>query len=292
MSEAAMKLPARMAREITPEEVASYRRDGAAVLRNVLDMGWIERMRIAVDRILQAPGEAAIEYTPKGKSGRYYGDFFVWRRDADFNAFMSESPMPELAAQVMGVGAVWFFYDQLLVKEPNTAEPTPWHHDLPYWPLRGQDILSVWVPFDNATPETGVVTYVKGSHRWGRMFAPATFGKGSGFKSQYDEMGLEPCPDIEGRRDEFDLLCESLGPGDVLIHHPLTLHYASGNASPTLRRRGLALRYIGPDCLWDARPGTFINNPKVKALLPELTLTDGDPLGSQPEAFPQVWPRH
>ena len=47
-------------------------------------------------------------------------------------------------------------------------------------------------------------------------------------------------------------------PGDVIIHHPLTLHYSTGNASATGRRRGLALRYVGEDATWDARPGTFM----------------------------------
>ncbi len=77
----------------------------------------------------------------------------------------------------MGVDKVWFFYDQLLVKEPNTAEPTPWHQDGPYWPLRGEQVMSIWVPFDHATRETGVVTYVKGSHP---------------FSNQHDHLGIHP----------------------------------------------------------------------------------------------------
>lgn len=132
--------------------------------------------------------------------------------------------------------------------------------------------------------------YVKGSHRWGKVYAPASFSKDSGFADQYAKMGLEPYPDIEARRGEYDLLCESLAPGDVLVHHPLTLHYASGNAPPTGRRRGLALRYVGPDAVWDARPGAFVHNPKVRAILPPLHLRNGDLLGRQAGVFPQVWP--
>ena len=52
--------------------------------------------------------------------------------------------------------------------------------------------------------------YVRGSHRWGKVYAPASFSKDSGFADQYAKMGLEPCPDIEARRGEYDLLCESL----------------------------------------------------------------------------------
>lgn len=283
------ELPTTLARAITQQEIDAYHRDGATVIRNVIPDGWIDLMRDAVDRILADPGPASLEYTDQDKPGRYYGDFFIWMRDPDFKAFMMDSPLPDLAQQVMKASAVNFFYDQLLVKEPNTAEPTPWHQDLPYWPVRGNDALSVWVPFDHATVESGVVVYVKGSHKWGKMFAPASFAKDSGFGDIYAKAGLEPLPDIEAERDSHEILSWEMAPGDVLIHHPLTLHYAGGNASPTGRRRGLALRYLGDDAFYDDRPGTFVENQKVMKLLPDFKFSDGDRFSG--EYFPQVWPR-
>lgn len=282
-------LPDRLSRKITAEEISAYEENGAHVLRGVLPREWIAVMREAVERILDNPGAASLEYTPKGKKGRYYGDFFLWRRDPDFRAFMMESPMPEIAAQVMDATCLNFFYDQLLVKEPGTAEPTPWHQDLSYWPVRGNDVISVWVPFDAANEESGVVVYVKGSHKWGKLFAPSTFGDKSGFADVYAKGGLEPLPDIEAQRDKYEILSWEMTPGDVLIHHPLTLHYAAGNKSKTGRRRGLALRYLGDDVTFDSRPGTFLENKKVMDTIPPVTLNDGDVFSG--ELFPQVWPR-
>jgi len=282
-------LPDRLTRHITAEEIAAYEENGAHVLRGVLPMDWIEVMRDAVERILTNPGSASLEYTPEGKKGRYYGDFFIWRRDPDFQAFMAESPMPELAAQVMDAKCLNFFYDQLLVKEPNTEEPTPWHQDLSYWPVRGNQVISIWVPFDPANEESGVVVYVKGSHKWGKLYAPSTFGDKSGFADIYAKAGLEPLPDIEAERDQHEILSWEMEPGDVLIHHPLTLHYASGNKSTTGRRRGLALRYVGDDAVFDGRPGTFLDNKKVMDTVPAITLKDGDHFSG--ELFPSVWPR-
>ncbi len=282
-------LSSRLPRQITDEEIEAYHRDGAAVLRGVVDPGWIGRMGAAVDRILANPGSASLEYTPKGEKGRYYGDFFLWLRDEDFRAFMADSAMPELAAQVMRSRNVNFFYDQLLVKEPNTAEPTPLHHDLPYWPVRGEQVMSVWVPFDAAGRESGVVHYVKGSHKWGRLFAPKAFSDSSGFSDLYSKMNMESIDEVEGELDQHEILHWEMEPGDVLIHHPLTLHFAPGNSSATKRRRGLALRYTGDDATWDTRPGTFMQNPKLAATLPEVHLDDGDKMGG--ELFPKVWPR-
>jgi ectoine hydroxylase-related dioxygenase (phytanoyl-CoA dioxygenase family) len=274
---------------LTDEELANFARDGAAVLRRVLDPSWIEMMREAIEVALDAPGPMSREYAKPNEAGRYFGDFFLWRRFEAFRSFMADSPLPELASRLMGSKQVFFFYDQLLVKEPGTAAETPLHHDLPYWPVRGDQIISIWVPFDRATPESGAVTYVRGSHRWGKMFAPAAFGDGAGYDKLYAGAGLETIPDLDRDIDPADHLAWSLDPGDVLIHHPLTLHFARGNQTSDLRRRGLALRYVGDDSVYDDRPGTFLESAQMKTHLPELGLADGQRFRG--DLFPQVWPR-
>jgi len=101
--------------------------------------------------------------------------------------------------------------------------------------------------------------------------------------------GFEPTPDLERDIDPADQLAWSLEPGDVLIHNPLTLHFARGNASSETRRRGLLLRYVGDDAVYDARPGTSLESPQMRSALPDLALQDGDPFRG--DLFPQAWPR-
>lgn len=284
-------LPRRLPRQLTLGEIRAYRQDGAAVIRGIVPLAWIELMRGAVDRILAEPGRASVEYTPAGKPGRYYGDFYIWMRDPDFGAFMRHSPMPELAAQLMGAKRVSFFYDQLLVKEPGTEEPTPPHQDLPYWPVKGKDIMSIWVPFDPVRQESGAVQYIKGSHRWGKMYAPAAFGQRTGFQSIYDKAGFETMPPLEALLAGQSVLSWETEPGDAVVHHPLTIHFSAGNRTADLRRRALALRYLGDDACYDARAGTFMENPKVRALFASedlLRFEDGAPMTNA--AFPLVWP--
>ncbi len=271
------------------QTISEYEENGVCVVRNVLDPEWIARMGEATDRILANPGPGSMEYTPDGKTGRYYGDFFIWRRDPDFNEFMRSSPLPRLAAEFMQAEELRFFYDQLLVKEPRTAEHTPLHQDLPYWPIRGSQIISIWAGFDPVTEEAGAVQYIKGSHKWGKFYAPATFGSGSHFADIYREAGLEEMPDPDRLISENEMLFWDLAPGDVVVHHPLTLHFAPGNLTATGRRRGLALRYIGEDVTWDDRPGTFITNPNLAKTLPPMNLTDGESLHG--ELFPLIWKR-
>ncbi len=287
--QSARALGSRLTNPPSPDALNEFERDGAAVLRGVLDASWIDSMREAIEVALDRPGPMSREYTKPDEPGRYFGDFFLWQRFEEFRTFMADSPLPELAAQLMHSQNVFFFYDQLLVKEPGTAAETPLHHDLPYWPMRGNQIISIWVPFDRATPESGAVTYIRGSHRWGKMFAPAAFGDGAGYDKLYAGAGLDTIPDLERDIDPEDHLAWSLDPGDVLIHHPLTLHFARGNQTSDLRRRGLALRYVGGDAVYDDRPGTFLDSPQMKAHLPALGLRDGEAFRG--DLFPKVWPR-
>lgn len=269
--------------------IKEYRENGVCVLRNIVSTKWIERMGKAVDRILANPSPGSVEYTPEGKTGRYYGDFFIWRRDQDFNEFMRAPCFTRLAAEFMQADKIRFFYDQLLVKEPLTEEHTPLHQDLPYWPIRGQQIISIWIGFDPVSEEAGAVQYIKGSHRWGKFYAPATFGSNSSFAQIYRDAGLEEMPDPAQLIRENEMLHWDLAPGDVVVHHPLTLHYSPGNLTATGRRRGLALRYIGEDVTWDDRPGTFIKNPNLAKTLPAVTLADGDSIHG--DLFPLIWER-
>lgn len=274
----------------TPQESSldQFRAQGAGVLRGVLDPGSMGSAAQAVDRILASPTPTGIEYTPANKPGRYYGDFFLWRVDPVIEGLLCDSPLPKLAAEIMGVEEVYVFYDQLLVKEPGTEEPTPLHQDLPYWPIRGEGILSIWIPFDPVDEESGAVRYLAGSHNWGKFYAPASFSEDSGFNQVYADAGLEPMPDPSRLIHDSEEVFWDTEPGDVVIHNALVLHHSYGNQNPARRRRALAVRYVGPDVVFDARPGTFFQNPKLAAHLPSIDLKDGDPLRG--ELFPRVWP--
>lgn len=273
-------------RPVTREEREAYARDGVVILRDVMPRAWILRMREAIERVLAAPGDAAVEYARSG-SGRYLGDFFVWMRDPDFRDFALSSPLGRVAAQIMRSKSVTLFYDQLLVKEPMTPEETPWHQDLPYWPLRGTDIVSLWVGFDSVTPEAGAMRYIRGSHAAGVMYAPRPFAKNSGFGEFYAKAGLPPFPDLGDIGERDDVIVCSVEPGDVIVHHPLAFHWSPGNLSSVGRRRALALRYLGDDALYDARPGTFLDNERVQSVLNEPMLyRDGDRLGGA--NFPRI----
>ena len=175
---------------ITEEDVAAYERDGVVCLRRMFDVEWIKRMNRAVDRIMNAqhPMARPREVTKAlgGKSGRYHINSFVWHWDEDFRDWVLHSPMPRIAARVLGADEVRVFYDQVFVKEPQTAEMTDWHQDLPFWPVRGNDILSIWVALTPVNHENSAVEYIAGSHKWGKFYAAAIPDKDPRFASSLE----------------------------------------------------------------------------------------------------------
>ncbi len=264
-------------REITQDEIATFERDGVICLRGLFDAEWIPLMRHAAEACLAAPTELHAEVAAaRDEGGRFFHDTFVWRHNEDCRRFVFESPAAAIAARVMGAKKVNIIFDQWLIKEPGTPTRTPWHHDLTYWPVNGWQIATLWMALDPVSDESGGVEYVKGSHRWGQRYLPATF---SG-DAQYTE-DLPDVPDIEALRNRLELVSFELEPGDCTLHHGLVVHGAPGNASLRQRRRASVTRWAGEDVVFYPREGI--------QEMPELPDIDaGDPLDSQ--LWPRVWP--
>lgn len=262
-------------RDITADEIETFARDGVVCLRNVFSDDWIGKMRDAAEVGLAKPGELHAELAEENQeSGRFFHDTFIWTRNESCRQFIFDSPAAKIAAQLMRSQRINIFFDQWLIKEPGTATRTPWHHDMTYWPIDGQQICTLWLALDPVTADTGAVEYVKGSHRWGKKYRPASFGSGN----QYTE-NIPDVPDIDAMRSDLDVVQYSLEPGDCTVHHALTIHAASGNQSVTMRRRAHTSRWAGDDVTYYPRDG-LQEMPPIPA-----ELRSGDSLDSD------LWPR-
>ena len=155
----------------TQAEIEAYRADGVVCLRGVINQDWIERLREGVAADMAKPGPHVEIYNEDSDPGLFFNDFDLWHRVPQMKAFALEGPCAGIAAALSGASTITFFYDQVFVKEPGTEGLTQWHQDQPYMAVDGQQFCSNWIPLDPITPET-TLEFVKGSHRWGRWFAP------------------------------------------------------------------------------------------------------------------------
>lgn len=261
-------------------DVAAFRRDGVVVLRGLFSGAWLEELARGIERNLAEPGPMAVGYTDDGKPGRFFGDYCNWRRIPEFEQFVTRSPAAAAAAGLMAAARVQFFHEHVLVKEPATEEPTPWHHDLPYYCVEGEQSVSLWTPLD-PVPEPVCPRFVAGSHRWGRLFYPRQFRDGADY--DYAGPGYEPVPDIDADPGAYRILSWALEPGDAIAFDFRTVHDGPPNPGPR-RRRGFATRWLGEDVRYCERPG------RPSPPYPEMGigLAPGAPM--REDWFPVLWP--
>ena len=167
-------MPERPNRALSEEELADYRRDGVVCARGLFPDHWIERMAAAIDRAVASP--TLLGNVVSMKDEGFSGDLFLWKFDDDFRDFVFESPAAWIASQVLGSRVVRHFYDQLFVKPAGCHVPTPWHHDITFWPvdLASEKLCSIWIPFDAVDRASSGLEFVKGSHRWPDLYKAVT----------------------------------------------------------------------------------------------------------------------
>lgn len=261
---------------VSQEDLRAWREDGALCLRGVLGFDWLALLEDGFADSLAQPGPLAKNYGSDG--GTFFTDHAMSRRLEQFHMFIHDSPLAEIAAELMGARKLRLVDDHLLVKEPGTDTPTYWHHDFPYFQFSGDDFLNFWIPLDPVTAANGAMRFAAGSHRWGKLYHPVRIGKGDLIAEAEDLDG--PVPDIDGQPDAYRVLSWDMDPADVLVFHGKTLHAATANTTSGQRRRALAIRFTGDDIRWQPRPYA----PADDAF---RDLKPGDEIDC--DAYPVVW---
>ena len=236
------------ARTLNSDEIQRYHDDGVVMIKRAVDANWLRLIEAGVEK-------ARVDMSLLGrfmsrKTPGYQMDTFLWKRIDEIRDAIYYGPFAHWAQQLLGAREVRFFYDQMFVKEPGTDAPTPWHQDLSFWPIRGEQITSFWIPLDPVTRVSSGLMYVRGSHKWPQRFKAIS----PDYIAAIIDEKMDDIPDINATPDQYELLDWEMERGDILMFHPLTLHGSYGNHHRTRRRRALALRWTGEDVVWAPTP--------------------------------------
>lgn len=232
---------------ITDEMVQDYARDGVVLIPGLFT-DWVEKLRDGIERNMTEPGPYAAENLKPGEGGRFFDDYCNWTRIPEFSDFVENSNAASAAAKLMGSEKVQMFHDHVLVKEPGTSKPTPWHQDSPYYFVKGTQTISFWVPLDPV--EEASLRCVAGSHQWEREVLPTRWLNEDDFYPDPESYRPVPDPDAEGMK----VVEWPMQAGDAVAFNYRTLHGARGNERST-RRRAFSLRLVGDDARYVERPG-------------------------------------
>lgn len=281
MAAATADLPAAAADStvtVTAADIAEFQQNGAIRLRGLFAQEWLDKVAAGVEKNFADPGPYHTQYTPPGGPGGFYDDYCNWQRIAEYRDFALHSPAAEIAARLLQSATARFYHEHVLIKEPGTAERTPWHHDQSYYGVDGAQLCSLWLPLD-PVPAHVCPEFVAGSHRGG-LYYPRLFASHEDYAA--DAPGFAAVPDIDARRAELEILSWALQPGDCIVFHMRAVHGAPATAGLKTRRRAFATRWLGDDARFARRPWT------TSPPFPHLNLTPGQPM-EHPD-FPLVWP--
>lgn len=293
-------------RDVSDAEIEQYRVQGVVCLRGILGPEWVGPLAAHIDELFDGQREAAPVYYDStetadalgatgaallrdeqaaggGVPGHFHTIIGGWTISGGIRRLALESPLGYIAARLFGARKVNFYDDQVLNKEAHTREYTAFHTDEPYYHLAGDQVCGMWISPDVVPENGGAMEYVRGSHRWPGFFKPNAFISQQSLTSlglaEDDDQQL-PLPDIEGHRDEYDIVRYPSKPGDVIVHHSRLIHGAGPNYTDH-HRRAVSLRYAGDDVRYrfhrSAPPQPHHRH----------SLVDGDAIDC--DQFPVVW---
>ncbi len=228
-----------------------YEEDGVVLLKGALPPAALAAAQEAYEWSLANPGPGASRLPQKG-AGVFLNDLFNPRCLEGYREMLLASPLPRLIADIWGKPDVWFFYEQVFLKEGGETRRTPWHQDSSYLSIDGRDLAVAWITFDPTTAEDSL-EFVRGSHR-GVLYATSRFDPEDDTAPIHPDTTLPRLPDIEADRGKWNIVSFATKPGDVVLFHPKMLH-GGGATHPGGRRRTLTLRFFGQGAVYEARDG-------------------------------------
>lgn len=108
-------------------------------------------------------------------------------------------------------------------KPARTSNTLNWHQDVAYFPLKPNNQIAIWIPFEIVTKERGAMVYALGSHKLGIRGSTNLHTK-----QPFPNEDRELIPDDPGSLN-LEVVCQEMTPNDMLIHDGYTWHYSGPN---------------------------------------------------------------
>ena len=159
-------------------------------------------------------------------------------------------------------------------KPAKISNTLNWHQDVAYFPLKPNNQIAIWIPFEIVTAERGAMVYALGSHKLGIRGSTNLHTR-----EKFDNEDRELIPD-DPRSLGLDVVCMEMTPNDMLVHDGYTWHYTGPNTIEGHTRQGLSVRFITDEAIFDPRPG------QGAAFTKQIALEVGQVLEGKP--FPMI----
>ena len=258
---------------LSEEQKNNYKNYGAIVIKQSF-LSWIEILKKGFDKVLTNPGPHARENVNDGE-GRFFEDYCNWQRIPEFKKFAEESPAAQIVAEATGSKSIQLFHEHIFVKDPGTTKETPWHQDMPYYCVDGNDTGSFWIPLDRVTKDNSLKILL-GSHKLPKLIRPTRWSNDQPWYS--NDKNFMDIADIKIMKE--NVLNSEMNIGDAILFNFKVLHSSSGNTEK-IPRRAFSMRFIGDDVKYIDRGGE--TSPPFKG----IDLNNGAKM--REDWFPVIW---
>lgn len=212
-----------MPKILSEAAIAQYRQEGYCFPVRILDDGEVAANRQKLETFEASQGHP-IEGAQRSKSHL----LFTWIDDLMRNDRILDAVEDLIGPDIL----CWntFFW----IKEPRSETFVSWHQDLRYWGLDSGDLVTAWLALSPATPETGCMRVLPGSH----------VGDLLPHSDEYQQNNmLTRGQEISVVVEEDKAVAMPLQPGEISLHNVRLAHASSPNRSQD-RRIGLSLHYM------------------------------------------------
>ena len=249
---------------ISDEQVRFYGENGYIQLHNVLSPAEVEEARAHLAEAMSMQLAGGLDRTGRSEYDRVFlQKVNLWRDHEGIRELVCHPRLAGIARRLTGAERIRLWHDHALIKPHTDSKPSPWHQDLPYWPMNETGALSCWLALDDVDETNGCMRFVPQSHRWGKL-------EPINLVNPQDIFSLVPEPE----RKDFTPVSMPMGAGSCTFHNGLTFHSAPPNRG-TAPRRALIIIYMADGVTFSGKP---------HCVTEDLGLAPGAPLAG--ERFP------
>lgn len=162
------EMPCASAQTLCEEDVKRFHSEGAICIKGVIDEDTIETMRNSVmfekarAQNIQISSMGTFDSPYETKSG--FNSLLMSLKNERFHEFATNPELEDIARRFMRSKSCSLLYDHIIIKDKKHTYHTSWHFDLNYWPLKGDDMVSMWILLDDCPCDAGLLQFVRGSH--------------------------------------------------------------------------------------------------------------------------------
>lgn len=246
-----------MPSQLTQEGINCLDRDGYFSILSFLSPQEVGELLVELDRYAReiAPTLSSKEvyYDVKGKPETLQRLNRMNKFDAYFDQMLRSDEFMGMAERMLGVPVVPE-HISYFTKPAQVGILTPPHQDAYYWLLKPPVGVTYWLALDPVDEQNGCIRYVKGSHL-GPMRS----------HGDSEVLGFSQTVTDYGDKDRQQEVAFCAEPGDMLVHHGMTIHRADANTSDR-NRRAIGLVYFDAAATRDnarAEAGTKVLHEKL-----------------------------